>query len=146
MKKLLYMISAVALMASSASCNKIEQENAPAADGTNTLTVSATVPQTKTYFNGGLVKWVGADVITVFAEDGTAVRSDAVTGSAVATYNFTVTGWDPAKTPLYALAAGPVSYYTYYDGVSYNNGVIILGVFLLIFIAIAYLFVRKRRV
>ena len=56
MKKLFYMISAVALMASFASCNKIEQENAPVADGTTTLTVSATVPQTKTYMNGGLVK------------------------------------------------------------------------------------------
>lgn len=127
------MISAVALMASFASCNKIEQENTstdntpvetPVVGETTTLTVSAAIPDTKTYLNGGYVKWLGGDVITVFASDGTAKRSDAVTGSAAATYDFTVTGWDAAKIPLYALAAGPESYYSSYEGVSYNNGVI----------------------
>ena len=53
MKKLFYMISAVAIAASFASCNKVEQENntpvvTPAVDGTTTLTISAAVPQTKT--------------------------------------------------------------------------------------------------
>ena len=68
MKKLFYMISAVALMASFASCNKMVQDNntpatdeTPATDGTTTLTLSASVQQsqgqTKTYWNsteGGL--------------------------------------------------------------------------------------------
>ena len=105
MKKLFYMISAVALMASFASCNKIEQENAPAADGTTTLTVSATVPQTKTYINGGLVKWVTDDVVKVFASDGTSVMSQPTT-AASSTYDFTVSGWTVGKTPLYAVFNG----------------------------------------
>ena len=72
MKKLFYMISAVALMASFASCNKIEQGNtsaeAPSIDGTTTITVSATVPQTKTYISGNVVRWSADDVIAILAE------------------------------------------------------------------------------
>lgn len=105
MKKLFYMISAVAVMASSASCNKIEQENTPAADGTTTLTVSATVPQTKTYWSGGNVKWVTNDVVKVFASDGTSVMSQPTT-AASSTYDFTVSGWTVGKTPLYAVFNG----------------------------------------
>ena len=88
MKKLFYMISTVALMASFASCNKMEQGNdpvtdgpqveTPSADGTVTLNVLAAAPQTKVYMSAGHTRWVKDDVITVFAPDGYSVVSDAV--------------------------------------------------------------------
>ena len=117
MKKLFYMISAVALMASFASCNKVEQENTstdntpvetPVVGETTTITVSAAIPDTKTYWNNGQVKWLRGDMIKVLAEDGTAVMSnsmvydDVVTGAS-STYDFTVAEWPSDKTPLYAV-------------------------------------------
>lgn len=111
------MISAVALMASFASCNKIEQENTstdntpvetPVVGETTTITVSAAIPDTKTYWNNGQVKWLRGDMIKVLAEDGTAVMSnsmvydDVVTGAS-STYDFTVAEWPSDKTPLYAV-------------------------------------------
>ena len=133
MKKLFYMISTVALMASFAACNKMEQGNdpvtdgpqveTPSADGTVTLNVLAAAPQTKVYMSGGHTLWVTGDVITVFAPDGYSVVSDAVAAAADA-YNFTVTGWEAGKTPSIALAAGPLTYYSYYDEVAYTGGVI----------------------
>lgn len=127
MKKLFYMISVAAFMASFSSCGKLEQENTPAdnlnADGTTTLKISATVPQTKTYMNNGEVKWVKGDFIQIFAEDGSYKFTDAVTyeDSAPATYDFTVTDWPADKTPLCAIYAGQyaqeTSPATYVDGV-----------------------------
>ena len=132
MKKLFYLITAAAMMASFTSCGKIDQENtpvddpaieAPSADGTTTLTISTSVePQTKTYLNGGSVKWVSGDLITLFAEDGTSAKSDAVSSPA-SDYNFTFQNWPNDKTPKYALAVGPQSYYDLYV-VSYEAGLI----------------------
>lgn len=124
MKKLFYMISVAAFMASFSSCGKLEQENTPAdnlnADGTTTLKISATVPQTKTYINNNEVKWVSGDFIQIFAEDGSYKFTDKVP-SASSTYDFTVTDWPADKTPVYSVYAGqdaqlnsPV---TYVDGV-----------------------------
>ena len=126
MKKLFYMISVAAFMASFSSCGKIEQENTPVDnlnDGTTTLKISATVPQTKTYLNKGEVKWVKGDFIQIFAEDGSYKFTDAVTyeDSAPATYDFTVADWPADKTPLCAIYAGQsaqeTSPATYTDGV-----------------------------
>ena len=121
MKKLFYLITAAAMMASFASCGKIEHENTPA-DGTTTLTISAHTPQLKTYLSSGVVNWVANDIITVFAEDGTSAKSDAV-GKAQESYNFKFEGWTTGKTPKYALAVGPQSYYDLYT-VSYEDGLI----------------------
>ena len=92
MKKLFYMISAVALMASFASCNKMEQGNTPtetpAADATTTITVSADVPQTKTNLNQGIVRWSKGDVIAVLAKGYDPVMSSEV-DAASEKYNFT---------------------------------------------------------
>ena len=132
MKKLFYFISVAAFMASFASCGKIDQENTPtdeptletpSTDGTTTLTISTSVePQTKTYLHGGSVKWVSGDLITLFAEDGTSAKSDAVSSPA-SDYNFTFQNWPNDKTPKYALAVGPQSYYDWYV-VSYEAGLI----------------------
>ena len=124
MKKLFYMISVAAFMASFSSCGKFEQENTPAdnlnADGTTTLKISATVPQTKTYMNNGEVKWVTDDFIQIFAEDGTYKFTDKAP-KAASTYDFTVTDWPAEKTPVYAVYAGQdaqlKSPVTYVDGV-----------------------------
>lgn len=114
MKKLFYMISAVALMASFASCNKIEQENTPVADGTTTLTVSATVPQTKTNLSNGIVRWSANDVIAVLAEGYESVMSSLVP-SACETHDFSVQGWYPGVTPQYAAFTGPYTSDENYD-------------------------------
>ena len=87
MKKLFYMITTVVIAASFASCNKIEQDNntpveTPAVDGTTTLTISATVPQTKTNLNKGTVRWSAGDVIAVLAEGYESVRSASVSSAA----------------------------------------------------------------
>ncbi len=110
MKKLFYVISTVALMASFASCNKIEQENTPVGtpseDGTTTLTVSATVPQTKTNLNNGKVRWSSGDVISILAEGYDLVRSSEV-DVAAERFNFTVENWYAGVTPEYAAFTGP---------------------------------------
>ena len=84
MKKFFYMISTVAFMASFASCNKMEQGNAPAEapsiDGTTTITVSATVPQTKVLFMGkdqNKLRWTSGDLVTLFGENGSSLTSTA---------------------------------------------------------------------
>ena len=100
------MISAVAVMASFASCNKIEQENTPAADGTTTLTVSATVPQTKTNLSNGIVRWSANDVIAVLAEGYESVMSSLVP-SACETHDFTVEGWYEVPDAI-AVATSPL--------------------------------------
>ena len=131
MKKLFYLITAAAMMASFASCGKIDHGNAPteeptietpSTDGTTTLTISAHTPQLKTYLSGGSTKWVKGDLITVFAEDGTSAKSDAVS-EAQDDYNFKFAGWTTGMTPKYALAVGPQSYYDLYT-VSYEDGLI----------------------
>lgn len=111
MKKLFYMITTVVIAASFASCNKIEQDNntpveTPAVDGTTTLTISATVPQTKTNLNKGTVRWSAGDVIAVLAEGYESVRSASVS-SAAATFDFIVEGWPAGVTPQYAAFTGP---------------------------------------
>ena len=111
MKKLFYMITTVVIAASFASCNKIEQDNntpveTPAVDGTTTLTISATVPQTKTNLNKGTVRWSAGDVIAVLAKGYESVRSASVS-SAVPTFDFTVEGWPAGVTPQYAAFTGP---------------------------------------
>lgn len=138
------MFSIAALMASFASCGNIDPEtppvNDPAAEdtpppppppGTTTLTISAGSVNidSKTYMKGGETRWINDDVITVFAEDGTSAMSDPVVyeagkEEAPATWDFTVEGWDASKTPLYALAAGPQSYYTYFPRVGYSEGAV----------------------
>ena len=131
MKKLFYLITAAAMMASFASCGKIDHGNAPteeptietpSTDGTTTLTISAHTPQLKTYLSGGSTKWVKGDLITVFAEDGTSAKSDEVS-EPKDNYNFKFAGWTTGKTPKYALAVGPQSYYDLYT-VSYEDGLI----------------------
>ena len=118
MKKLFYMISAVALMASFASCNKIEQGNtsaeAPSIDGTTTITVSATVPQTKTYISGNVVRWSADDVIAILAEKYDPVRSEPIEKSAE-THDFTINGWYEGVTPQYAAFTGPYTSDNYYN-------------------------------
>ena len=111
MKKLFYMISAVALMASFASCNKIEQGNTsaetPSVDGTTTITVSASVPQTKVLFMGkdqNKLRWTSGDLVTLFGENGSSLTSTAPeTG---ATSNFTFAGWPAEDTPRYLVYNG----------------------------------------
>ena len=112
------MISAVAIAASFASCNKVEQENntpvvTPAVDGTTTLTISATVPQTKTNLNEGTVRWSASDVIAVMAEGYEPVRSLPV-DAAAPTFDFTVEGWPAGVTPQYAAFTGPYTNEEYY--------------------------------
>lgn len=114
MKKFFYMISTVAFMASFASCNKMEQGNtpaeAPSIDGTTTITVSATVPQTKVLFMGKdqqTLRWTSGDLVTLFGENGTALTSTAQT---TATSNsFTFAGWPVEDTPKYLVYNGPSS-------------------------------------
>ena len=116
MKKLFYMISVAAFMASFASCGKLEQENTPAdkpvvenpsADGTTTLTISAGLPQTKTFWDqdNNLVKWSSGDIVTVLAQ-GVSAKSSSSIGM-VETENFTVANWPVDVTPQYAVFAGP---------------------------------------
>ena len=112
MKKLFYMISAVALMASFASCNKMEQGNnpaeAPSVDGTTTITVSATVPQTKVIFDGtNALKWSSGDMVTLFGENGTSQTSSAP--ETAATSKFTFTDWPTSDTPKYLVYNGSLS-------------------------------------
>ncbi len=115
MKKLFYIISVVAFMASFASCGKIEQENnpadeptieAPSVDGTTTLTISADITQTKTVWDktNSIVKWSKDDIITVLAQ-GASAKSSAC-ASSVETENFTVTGWPADVVPQYAAFTG----------------------------------------
>lgn len=134
MKKLFYMISAVALMASFASCNKIEQGNtsaeAPSIDGTTTITVSATVPQTKTYISGNVVRWSADDVIAILAEKYDPVRSEPIEKSAE-THDFTINGWYEGVTPQYAAFTGPYTsdnYYNPYKPVWNADGTILMTV------------------
>ena len=106
------MISAVALMASFASCNKMEQGNnpaeAPSVDGTTTITVSATVPQTKVIFDGtNALKWSSGDMVTLFGENGTSQTSSAP--ETAATSNFTFTDWPTSDTPKYLVYNGSLS-------------------------------------
>ena len=132
MKKLFYILSVAALVL---SCGKMESgntapdntapDNTPAADGTTTLSVSAGI-ETKTYWNNNQVKWVRDDILNVFAADGSSAFSDAFTGTASATYDFTVAGWPADKTPVLALAAGPESYYKLdaAANVGYTDGIL----------------------
>ena len=130
------MISTVALMASFASCNKIEQGNTPAetpsVDGTTTLTVSATVPQTKTNLsvneNGeSVVRWSAGDVIAVLAKGYDPVMSSEV-DAASEEYNFTVNGWYADVTPEYATFTAPVTSYKYQIPVLNEDGTIQMNV------------------
>lgn len=105
------MISAVALMASFASCNKIEQGNntpvvTPAVDGTTAFTISAAVPQTKTYIKDNVVRWSANDVIAILAEKCDPVRSERIENSAEK-HDFTINGWYEGVTPQYAAFTGP---------------------------------------
>lgn len=114
MKKFFYMISTVAFMASFASCNKMEQGNtpaeAPSIDGTTTITVSATVPQTKVLFMGKdqqTLRWTSGDLVTLFGENGTALTSTAP--ETAPSINFTFAGWPVEDTPKYLVYNGPSS-------------------------------------
>lgn len=116
MKKFFYMISTVAFMASFASCNKMEQGNtpaeAPSIDGTTTITVSATVPQTKTYLKEGKTFWTSGDIVTLMGRDEASVVATA-TASAEATQetnNFTFEKWPVAATPEFLVFDGPLAY------------------------------------
>lgn len=122
MKKLFYMITTVAIAASFASCNKIEQDNsttpveAPAVDGTTTLTISATSPQTKTYLVDNAdntaknTNWTKGDVVTLFGLEDKAVTATASNaGNASATVDFTFAGWPAAITPAYLVFDGPLA-------------------------------------
>ena len=123
MKKLFYMITTVAIAASFASCNKIEQDNsttpveAPAVDGTTTLTISATSPQTKTYLVDNADKtakntnWTKDDLVTLFGLEDKTVTATAknTTGSAAATLDFVFSGWPAAITPGYLVFDGPLA-------------------------------------
>lgn len=114
------MISAVAIAASFASCNKVEQENntpvvTPAVDGTTTLTISATSPQTKTYLvdNGDTknTNWTKDDLVTLLGLEDKTVTATAknTTGSAAATLDFVFSGWPAAITPGYLVFDGPLA-------------------------------------
>lgn len=113
MKKFFYMISTVAFMASFASCNKMEQGNtpaeAPSIDGTTTITVSATMPQTKTYLNGGKTFWTKGDIVTLLAEDGVSAVSSNEIPSAVETSDFIFNNWPSAVTPKFIVFNGPLA-------------------------------------
>ena len=116
------MITTVAIAASFASCNKIEQDNsttpveAPAVDGTTTLTISATSPQTKTYLVDNAdntaknTNWTKGDVVTLFGLEDKAVTATASNaGNASATVDFTFAGWPAAITPAYLVFDGPLA-------------------------------------
>ena len=114
MKKLFYMISTVAFMASFASCNKIQQGNpsaeTPSGDGTTTITVSASVPQTKVLFMGkdqNNLRWTSNDIVTLFGENGTALTATAP--ATAATANFTFKDWPADDTPKYLVFNGALS-------------------------------------
>ena len=102
MKKLFYFVSVAAFMASFTSCGKIDQET-PSTDGTTTLTISASTPATKTFWDQEVeeVKWSKDDVVTVLGKDAS-VKSSKSSGS-VSSENFTVEGWPTGVTPLYAV-------------------------------------------
>lgn len=136
MKKLFYMISAVALMASFASCNKIEQGNTPAetpsAEGTTTITVSADIPQTRTNLseneNGeSVVRWSAGDVISVLASGYDPVVSSEVE-AASETHNFVVNGWYADVTPQYAAFTAPITSYEYHMPKWNDDGTIQMAV------------------
>ena len=116
MKKFFYMISTVAFMASFASCNKMEQGNTPAEtpsiDGTTTITVSATVPQTKTYLNKGNTFWTQGDIVTLMGRDEASVVATATASAdaTLATNNFTFENWPVAATPEFLVFDGPLAY------------------------------------
>ena len=116
------MITTVAIAASFASCNKIEQDNnttpveTPAVDGTTTLTISATSPQTKTYLVDNADKtakntnWTKGDVVTLFGlEDKTVTATASNAGNASPTVDFTFAGWPAAITPAYLVFDGPLA-------------------------------------
>lgn len=117
------MITTVAIAASFASCNKIEQDNnttpveTPAVDGTTTLTISATSPQTKTYLVDNADKtakntnWTKDDLVTLFGLEDKTVTATAknTTGSAAATLDFVFSGWPAAITPGYLVFDGPLA-------------------------------------
>ena len=120
MKKLFYMISVAAFMASIASCGKLEQENTPSA---TTLTIAAALPQTKTFWDQEAeeVKWSNGDVITVLAQ-GASVKSSTSSGL-VSSENFTVEGWPAGVKPLYAVfTAQDNNTYETYRPVLTENG------------------------
>lgn len=120
MKKLFYMISVAAFMASIASCGKLEQENTPSA---TTLTIAAALPQTKTFWDQEAeeVQWSNGDVITVLAQ-GASVKSSKSSGL-VSSENFTVEGWPAGVKPLYAVfTAQDNNTYETYRPVLTENG------------------------
>lgn len=121
------MITTVAIAASFASCNKVEQDNnttpmeTPAVDGTTTLTISATSsatsPQTKTYLvdndadkTAKNTNWTKGDVVTLFGlEDKTVTATASNSGNASKTVDFTFAGWPAAITPEYLVFDGPLA-------------------------------------
>lgn len=110
MKKLFYLISMIALMGSVVSCDKLNDANT-SVDGLTTLKISASVPQTKTFINGGLVKWSTSDVITALAP-GVAAASVAVPEPEegqdfLDKFDFTVPEWPETAVPQYAVYSGP---------------------------------------
>ena len=142
MKKLFYMISLAAFMASVASCGKIEQENVISdnpvnqdtqleqkddnalKEGTTTLTICARIPQTKTYMTDTTLNWSKGDVITVVAPD-IAVRSDTTSEGLKVKEEFTISGWPANVTPVYALFTGPGDgTYAQYAPVMHEDGTV----------------------
>ena len=139
MKKLFYIISLAAFMASVASCMEMDLDSNPAAngpsdtqvnqndetaEGTTTLTICARVPQTKTYLTDTTVNWSKGDVITVVAPD-IAVRSDTTSEGLKVKEEFTISEWPAGVTPIYALFTGPGDgTYEQYAPVMHEDGTV----------------------
>ena len=68
---------------------------------TQVLNVSASYPETKSYMNGGHVKWTADDVLRVMAPGISRLSSPCAKAAAV--YDFTVPDWPIETTPQYAV-------------------------------------------
>ena len=74
---------------------------------TQVLNVSASYPETKSYMNGGHVKWTADDVLRVMAPGISRLSSPCAKAAAV--YDFTVPDWPVGTTPQYAVFCVPES-------------------------------------
>ena len=82
------------------SCSRVEE-----LPETSDFMVKAECPQTRTYLSEGNHKWVTGDLVRVLSDNGTSVKSSVCDASADV-FDFSVSGWPAAETPLYAVYCG----------------------------------------
>jgi len=90
----------VALSAMISSCNREDEVSE-----TMAFKVRAEYAQTKTYLSDGKHEWAAGDLLRILSEDGVCVKSSSCP-TAVASFDFAVSGWPVGKTPVYAVYCG----------------------------------------